>query len=258
MQEQGPVRQAQPAEAASGAERPPAAESASAAKGRSAPDASGSLSAVRPRGGLLREEVYAQLRDAIIAGRYAPGQRLRDADLAAELEVSRTPVREALRRLEDEGFVETWANRWTRVTAIDIDEAERIYPIVGALERLALLEAGAIPPDLIGRLEEANARLQEGLEREDPILSSRADVEFHDALLRAWDNPELRRVMAELKLRLRRIEVHYFGGSLPVARSIEEHAAVIEALAAGDLAAAAEAVAENWRRSLERLRERSP
>ena len=87
---------------------------------------------------LAREEVYCRLRAWIIDGRLRPGELLRDQDIAATVGVSRTPVREALRRLEDEGLVETALNRWTRVAPIDIGKAAEIYAIVEALELFAL------------------------------------------------------------------------------------------------------------------------
>jgi DNA-binding GntR family transcriptional regulator len=67
---------------------------------------------------LMRDDVYSRLRDWIITGTLEPGEKLRDADLAEQLGVSRTPVREALRRLEDEGLIETKQNAWTRVAPV--------------------------------------------------------------------------------------------------------------------------------------------
>ena len=87
---------------------------------------------------LARDEAYEKLRGWIIAGRLCPGETLRDQDIATALGVSRTPVREALRRLEDEGLVETALNRWTRVASLDLEEAAETYAVVEALELLAL------------------------------------------------------------------------------------------------------------------------
>lgn len=211
----------------------------------------------RSNRGLLREDVYRHLRDAIINGDFEPGERLRDVDLAADLEVSRTPVREALRRLEDEGLIETWANRWTRVSPLDLSEGERIYPIIWTLERLALSQVDSFPDERLQKLIDANARLQEGLRAQDPVTASEADREFHQELVEAAGNPEIVRILDELKVRLRRLEIQYFGGSLPAERSVDEHQAVIDALANGDPDAAGRAIEENWRNSLQRLRPRS-
>ena len=86
---------------------------------------------------LMRDEVYSTLLQWIMEGELRPGEKLLDTELAENLGVSRTPVREALRRLEDKALVEAAANRWTRVTKITVDAAELIYPIIWSLEPLA-------------------------------------------------------------------------------------------------------------------------
>ena len=75
---------------------------------------------------LLRDEVYTQIRTAIVEGQLAPGVRLRDKDLAENLGVSRMPVREAIRRLQDEGLVVAEASRWTKVAPIDTRVADEV------------------------------------------------------------------------------------------------------------------------------------
>src|SRR5579864_5094934 len=86
---------------------------------------------------LARDEAYEKLREWIIAGTLHPGETLRDQEIAERLGVSRTPVREALRRLDDEGFVETALNRWTRVAPLDLKKALEIYSVIEALEVFA-------------------------------------------------------------------------------------------------------------------------
>jgi DNA-binding GntR family transcriptional regulator len=85
-----------------------------------------------------RDAAYGRLLGWIIEGTLQPGEILRDQDIASAFGVSRTPVREALRRLEDEGFVETSLNRWTRVTPLDSGKSLESYTIIEALELLAL------------------------------------------------------------------------------------------------------------------------
>src|SRR4051795_6717816 len=86
---------------------------------------------------LLRERAYAPLRDAIVDGTLAPGERLRDQELCAWLGLSRTPVREALVRLEQDGLVETAPQRFTRVAPLDRRAARDAFPVVAALHALA-------------------------------------------------------------------------------------------------------------------------
>ena len=86
---------------------------------------------------LLRDRAYAALRDAIVDGTLAPGERLRDQELCEWLGLSRTPVREALARLEQDGLVETAPQRYTRVAPLDRRAARDAFPVVAALHALA-------------------------------------------------------------------------------------------------------------------------
>jgi DNA-binding GntR family transcriptional regulator len=204
---------------------------------------------------LAREEVYAQVRDWIVQGELPPGEVVRDQDIATHLGVSRTPVREALLRLEVEGFVETAHNRWTRVAPLDLTHAAELYALVETLEVFALEQAG---PDLtsehLGRLERANANLRTALERHDATGSVTADTLFHDILVEQAGNRELSAVLGQLKLKLRRVELAYFDVEAHTQHSLAEHATIIEALRVQEWAKAAAALRRNWRSSLERLR----
>lgn len=207
---------------------------------------------------LLRDEVYTRVRDLIITGEFEPGRQLRDAEIAQELGVSRTPVREALRRLEDEGLVEMSASRWTRVAELDVTEAERLYPIMWTLENLAIsLTSSALSPETVAHLREANDRLRQALVAHDGVAASQADADFHGLIAESSGNEELLRLIRDLKNRLRRFEIFYFGSQVLAQRSFEEHVDIIEALESGDLRTAARISEQNWRGSLERLRNRT-
>src|SRR3954468_2113782 len=86
---------------------------------------------------LLRDRAYVTLRDAIVDGTLQPGERLRDQELCTWLGLSRTPVREALGRLERDGLVETAPQRFTRVAPLDRRTARDAFPVVAALHALA-------------------------------------------------------------------------------------------------------------------------
>src|SRR5262245_3703602 len=86
----------------------------------------------------VREEAYQLLRNWIVEGKRKPGQKLRDKELAEQLGASRTPIREALLRLEDEELVQTKPNSATIVSPIDSHDAYHLYSIVWSLEKLAL------------------------------------------------------------------------------------------------------------------------
>lgn len=205
---------------------------------------------------LMREQVYADLREWIVAGILKPGEKLRDAELAEALGVSRMPVREAIRRLEDEGLVETAANRWTRVSLVDVEGAKRIYPILAKLESLAIsLAAPLMGEEDLRLMSEANDRLRDALHSGWGGAASAADREFHRIFITSADNPELAGLLEGLKVKLRRLEAAYFGGCLIADHSLIEHHEILEALRDGDYGRAARATEANWQQSLARLLE---
>jgi DNA-binding GntR family transcriptional regulator len=195
---------------------------------------------------LLRDRAYATIRDAIVAGTLAPGERLRDQELCAWLRLSRTPVREALARLEQDGLVETAPQRFTRVAPLDRRAARDAFPIVAAVHALAA-ELGV--PRLVARdvevMRAANDRFAGALGDDDVDAALAADDAFHGVLLAASANAELGTVLDRLMPRLRRLERLRFG-SLAGRASVRQHAGIADAAEAGDVATTAERVRENW------------
>ena len=211
----------------------------------------------RPRA-LAREDVYHHLSTWIIDGTLQPEEPLRDLDIAERLGVSRTPVREALRRLEDEGLVETALNRWTRVSPLSLVQATALYPVVEALEVLALrLAAPTLTASDHARLHTLNTRLTLALQARDAGAAVDADTAFHDLWITKAGNPELQRTLEGLKRKLRRIERAYFDASSAGEASVAEHTAITHALEAGDLDRALQALQANWQGSLQRLHARA-
>ena len=201
----------------------------------------------------VSDEVYATLLGLIVDGTLKPDERMRDKELAERLGVSRTPVREALKRLEDAGLVQTVASRWTRVSPVGLEEAEKLYPIVWSLEPLALSFArGRISASELEEMRNANFRLEQALNEADPVRASRADYDFHEVIVRSSENKELARILGSLKLKLRRIEVLYFGGTVTAKKSVGEHENILDALRNGDYARAAAAIEANYKQSVER------
>jgi DNA-binding GntR family transcriptional regulator len=197
---------------------------------------------------ILREAVYANLRDWIIQGVLEPEEKLKDDDLAKRLGVSRTPVREALMRLEDEGFIETSANRWTKVSSVTLEDAKYIYPVVARLETLALEFAfKSLTKDDFKTMRQANQQLQKALETKKPTDAARADIAFHDVFIERSQNPELVRVLNELKLKHERLEIAYFGDASLGGHSPKQHLQIVKWLEGGNLKGAIKALEDNWR-----------
>jgi DNA-binding GntR family transcriptional regulator len=203
----------------------------------------------------MSEEVYQTLLLWIMEGELRPGEKILDKELAEKMGVSRTPVREALRRLEDKALVESSANRWTRVSNISVEEPAKIYPIIWTLEELAIVEAlpKMIEADFT-RMDSANQDLEKALSCNDPVSASRADARFHDVFIERTDNPFLITILQDLKIRYRRVEVTYFEGSSLALDSVHEHRRIIDAFRSGDLLKSQSMILENWQNSLRRLK----
>jgi DNA-binding GntR family transcriptional regulator len=205
---------------------------------------------------LLRDAAYEAIRREIVEGRLEPGERVRDHDLAARLGLSRTPVREALGRLEEEGLVETRPQSYTRVTPISRRDAREAFPVVAILHALAteLAVPALLPPDL-NRLREVNHEFAAALESGDVDSALAADDAFHAVFVDASRNRELGRTIERLMPRLRRVERLHFA-SLAGRGSVQQHEEIVSLAARGRTADAAAATRQNWL-SLGELIERS-
>lgn len=209
----------------------------------------------RLRQPLARDEAYDRLRRWIVEGELAPGERINDSALAESLGVSRMPVREALLKLQNEGLVEAEPNRWIRVSRVSPDQGEEVYPVIWTLETLALrLGAASLAQADIDDMERANEALRGAIKSGNGRAAYEADASFHSTFIRASGNAELIRILGDLKVRLRRLEVAYFSGNLKADESVLEHEAILSALRRSDVDAAVSAVENNWRRSLDRFR----
>jgi DNA-binding GntR family transcriptional regulator len=194
----------------------------------------------------LRDQVYDSLKQAIVTLELEPGQRIKDKDLAAEFGVSRTPVREALKRLEDEGLVESLPGSQTRITEIHLEEAKNAFTVVAALHSLAArLAVSMISEQDIQLMEESNSELRNALDKKDVIQAVAADDQFHAVLLKASRNDEIERALDRIMSKVRRLEFSKFS-SVDAGKSLEEHQAIILACQKKDSGLASSLVEENW------------
>jgi DNA-binding GntR family transcriptional regulator len=198
----------------------------------------------------LRNEAYTHLRDWILDGTLAPGEPLRDEALAEVLGMSRTPVREALQRLEDDGLVVTTANRRTTVSPVSLNEAREIFAIVATLEELGLqLAISRLDAVAFMAMRQANTELAAALAAEDAGIALTADTAFHSVFIERSGNHELVTILAELKYKMRRIE-RAFWGSADRSASVVDHEELIGAMERSDLAVAQRVLKRNWERGL--------
>jgi DNA-binding GntR family transcriptional regulator len=209
------------------------------------------------------DQVYAALRELIVDGQVAAGERIIETDIAARLGVSRTPVREALQRLQQEGFVTAApAAHQSRLSVAPLTRADmrELLAIVGALEGLGAVEAAQLPPDQRHRLAGDLRRLNDdfgGVARRTPddhAALHRADEHFHRHLMEAAGGPRLLALHAAIKPqaeRYVRMYVSMLTGDLRA--SLSEHEAIAAAVATGQGREAQQAVETNWRHAADRL-----
>jgi len=196
----------------------------------------------------LASRAYETLLDAIVTGSLAPGERIRDAELAEQLETSRMPVREALKRLEAEGLVETVPNRETRVAPIRAERAAQAFPVIAALHalgtRLGVPALTAEDDERMCTLDRARAQ---ALARGDVSAAIERDDAFHGVLLEAAGNDELIRALERLMPQIRRLDALHFK-ELTRRDSAADHAEILDACARRDAGEAARLVEANFLR----------
>lgn len=202
----------------------------------------------------VRDEAYSLLREWIVRGKLAPSQKLRDKDLAAELGVSRTPIREALLRLEEEGLVQTKPNSSTIVTPLEFHQAENLYSIVWTLEGLALRQAFKfIDKAHVDKMRKANESMLKALEKQNPLLAIEADTDFHNTYLLLSQNRDLYQMILTAKQKINRLKIFYFLEIQDRMASYEEHLLIIEAIQNRNPDAALQALQSNWQNSCSRI-----
>jgi DNA-binding GntR family transcriptional regulator len=220
----------------------------------------------RPR---ARQEVtasaYGRLRDLIVSGRLAPGAPLIETDLSKRLGVSRTPVRGALQRLQQEGFVcAVSVGQMLRVVVAPLtaDDMREVFLMAGALEAAGARLAAGLPAEqrrmLVAEMERLNADLRTASESRPPDLVRAQDlhVRLHRAFSLAAAGPRLRAELEVLQPQAERYERIYTSAVIfAFEESIDEHAAIISAVAAGRADAAEDAVSRNWRGCVRRYRQ---
>ena len=194
----------------------------------------------------LRDGIYRRLRDAIVDGTFAPGEQLRDGELAAWLGVSRTPIREALLRLADAGLVVAQPGRSTTVSSLDMRAIRDARDVVAAMHELAVREAiGSLTETDLEVMREANRRFRSAIERGDVEAALRADDELHGVPVAVAANRALTAVLEQFTPVLRRAERLRFSSQEGRA-SLARHEQLIQLCAAGDADAAATVAFETF------------
>ncbi|MCV7286666.1 GntR family transcriptional regulator [Mycolicibacterium wolinskyi] len=186
------------------------------------------------------DRAYEIVRERIVMLDIRPGEPINDDNLAAELGVGRTPVREALKRLERDRLVIAYPRRGTFATAVDMTDLADISEIRKQLEPTAAARAArTASAEARARLEALIAGIVEIEDTDDPREVLRHDVRVHREIYRSSGNPHLEQILVSLDAHATRIWCLFLDRLPGVADHVREHAQLMEAIVAGDEATAA-------------------
>ena len=198
---------------------------------------------------VLPDQVCDSLRSHIIEGRLAPGSLLREERLAATLAVSRTPLREAIRQLAEEGFIEKPPRRGARVAELTPEMVREVFEVREALEGMAArLAAARADQDDVARMRVYLESLRPRIEAGD--LSDTGDM-IHGEIFAACGNSRLQRLMAVYRSKVEWIQRASFQFSQRLRTAYQEHESVVRALECSDSEWAESAVRRHIRNTLE-------
>lgn len=192
----------------------------------------------------LTQQAYRSIRDEIIAGKINGQQHFTEAYFANRYGISKSPIREALNRLESEGLITIIPRRGAFVREFSIHDVEEIYELREVLEALAMRNA-EFDAKTLDRLREIAHSAQSSFEKNDKPNYIRKDAAFHTALAKASTNSRLRRILESMNnqlLILRRQTFELTGQS-----SIKQHLRILDTLEKGKRDVAAKLLAEHIR-----------
>lgn len=183
----------------------------------------------------LRERIVDFIKDAVVTGRLKPGERVPEQEIAESFGISRTPIREAFRQLESEGFLTVVPRKGAVVSPITDKDVSEFYAIKSLLEGHAAKTACAkLTPKEIRKLESLNANMERCAEKGDVKGFFRLDNQFHDTFLKACGNEKLYSLIHHLVQQFERFRITAM--SLPgrMQNSVKQHAEIIEAFKNND------------------------
>ena len=183
----------------------------------------------------LRDVVFNTLRQAILRGELKPGERLMEIQLANKLGVSRTPIREAIRKLELEGLVLMIPRKGAEVAEITEKSLKDVLEIRRALEDLAVrLACEKITKEDLKELKKAGDEFKKVLKSQDITEVAEADVRFHDVIYMATDNPKLIQLLNNFREQMYRFRVEYLKKDEVRPQLLAEHDEIIKYITEGN------------------------
>ncbi len=153
----------------------------------------------------VRDAVFESIRKGILNGYFKPGERIIESQLAEKMNVSRTPIREALRRLEVENMVENLPRKGMIVSTLNDSQVIEIFNIRGALEGLALdIAIDKLDDELINNLQKCIDKMTEAIIKDDIEMQIEYNTKFHEHILCKTDSPMLVNMLHNLKEQIQR------------------------------------------------------
>ena len=179
----------------------------------------------------LRDVVFHTLREAILKGDLRPGERLMELQLASKLGVSRTPIREAIRMLEQEGLAVTIPRKGAEVAKMTEKDMEDVLQIREALDELAVQVAcDKMTAQQLKELTLAMKNFENAIQAGKLKKIIEYDVEFHEIIYRATDNPKLVTLLNNIREQIYRYRVEYLKGKENYPMLVREHEEIVTAL----------------------------
>jgi len=178
----------------------------------------------------LREKILETIRDAILKGSLKPGEKVAEPELAERFGISRTPIREAFRQLESEGYLTVIPRKGAVVAALSEKDVDEFYAIKSILEGYAAeLAATRLSQKEIEKLQAINEKLRNLAAEGDVKNFYRAHNEFHDLFIKAADNQKLAELIQQLGMKFLRLRMASLSAPGRMNISVAEHERLIEA-----------------------------
>ncbi|WP_420321611.1 GntR family transcriptional regulator [Flagellimonas sp.] len=190
----------------------------------------------------LRDQISHWLQEQMLNGKIQSGQKLSLVQLSEDIQVSVTPIREALVQLVRAGIVRNINNRGFYIPQLSSGEAKNIYPAIHALEKLAL-EQSQISPSQITTMASIQSEFEKASDTVDAV---RLDLQFHDSLVGNYKNEVVHNMLNDLKVRVFFYELQYMDDPKNHQKSVKGHHALLNSLIQKDVRKAAALLQENW------------
>ncbi len=195
---------------------------------------------------LLSEDIAESIKTAIIKGKFKPGEKISEGELAESMGISRTPLREAFRKLENEGFIDIIPRKGAVVTEIDADETYDLYEIKSTLEGLAARLACVNMQDKdLDKLGKINKELRELIDKNDLEAFYKAHTRFHEGFVKLSGNRRLIQIISNLNDHFKRFGIVSLTLPGQYENAIRQHEEIIEAFRKGDEKLVEERVKDN-------------